>query len=103
MKHHSRIRFLDNEHVLKQVGLSYYMAFVLAYIIHKTQELYIMMFSIQIDFFVQIVNSIFALFFILILKSDFFLKGWDSGVIGMKKGLKRLLVIPPSLAYGAKV
>ena len=43
---------LDNEHILKQVGLSYYMAFVLAYIIHKTQELYIMMFSIQIDFFV---------------------------------------------------
>ena len=30
-------------------------------------------------------------------------KGWEQGVIGMKKGGKRLIAIPSFLAYGEKV
>lgn len=40
--------------------------------------------------------------FSFLLGSGRVIKGWDKGVMGMKMGGQRTLIIPPKMAYGAR-
>lgn len=37
-----------------------------------------------------------------VIGTDGVMQGWNEGVLGMKQGGKRMLLVPPGLAYGAR-
>jgi len=37
-----------------------------------------------------------------VIGTDGVMKGWNEGVLGMKQGGKRMLLVPPGMAYGAR-
>lgn len=37
-----------------------------------------------------------------VVGTDRVMEGWNEGVVGMRPGGRRLLIVPPGLAYGAK-
>ena len=37
-----------------------------------------------------------------VIGTDGVMEGWNEGVLGMKPGGKRMLLVPPGMAYGAR-
>lgn len=42
----------------------------------------------------------YKFFFLSFLSISFSFQGWETGIVGMKKGGRRFLIVPPGLAYG---
>jgi FKBP-type peptidyl-prolyl cis-trans isomerase len=49
----------------------------------------------------QLETSVGGSPFSFVLGANRVIRGWDTGVVGMKVGGQRRLIIPPSLAYGS--
>lgn len=46
--------------------------------------------------------SFLKIFCLCVVKSIFLWQGWEEGMLGMKKGGKRLIIVPSQLGYGDK-